>query len=124
MAATGNQQIRSASWSGAERVTLVEDGILVESRDALTGSWSPSRQVFFDEVRAVYRYRQPDWPYLAVILLYGLLALVFLGIVSAAMRTVGDEAVIAGGLVALALLALGVYRILLVQRPCVRVVGT
>src|SRR2546421_7562158 len=66
-------RVQSVRVTGVTRVTLGPEALLAESRDPLFGVWTPTRQIFYDEIRAVYRYRVRDWSYLVVALLYALL---------------------------------------------------
>src|SRR5438874_10818278 len=82
--ASTRDRIRSVSVTGITRVTLGPEALLAESRDPLFGVWTPTRQIFYDEIRAVYRYRVRDWSYLIVGLLYALLGGLVLLIAGAA----------------------------------------
>jgi len=75
---------KSASVTAITRVTLGPEALLAESRDPLFGVWTPTRQIFYDEIRAVYRYRVRDWSYLIVGVLYALLGGLILLIAGAA----------------------------------------
>src|SRR5207237_1484391 len=75
---------RSASVSAITRITLGPEALLAESRDPLFGVWTPTRQIFYDEIRAVYRYRVRDWSYLVVGFLYALLGSLILLIAGSA----------------------------------------
>jgi hypothetical protein len=112
--------MKTAGWSGTQRFTLAPDGLLVESRDLLTGAWSPSRQIFYDEILAVYTYRLPDWGYLPVALLYGILGLLVLGIAGVAGNANPVTWTLSLVLLALVTLTLAAYRVLVVQRSFVR----
>jgi hypothetical protein len=120
-AAPRQTQIRSASWAGTLRMTLGGDGLLVETRDAITGAWSPSRQLFYDEIQAVYSYRIFDWAYLPVAILYGVGGGIVLLIAGLAGDAKSSTWMLGYSLLALMILALAVYRIFVVQRSMVRV---
>src|SRR5437867_7740157 len=113
-------RIRSVSVAGITRVTLGPEALLAESRDPLFGVWTPTRQIFYDEIRAVYRYRVRDWGYLVPGLLYALVGGLVLLIAGAAGRADASTWVLSFSLLGALLVALCAYRIFVAQRPMVR----
>lgn len=78
---TANQQelfrVVSSTLVDSRRITFEPESLLVEVRDVV-GSYQPSQEVFWDEVRAVYTWSAPNWNLLVgwgvVILMIGLVA--------------------------------------------------
>src|SRR5437763_2211088 len=113
-------RIRSVSVAGVTRVTLGPEALLAESRDPLFGVWTPTRQVFYDEIRAIYRYRVRDWGYLVAGLVYALIGGLVLLIAGAAGGANASTWVLSFSMLGALLVALCAYRIFVAQRPMVR----
>jgi len=113
-------RVKSASVTGITRVTLGPEALLAESRDPLFGVWTPTRQIFYDDIRAIYRYRVRDWSYLVVALLYALLGGLILLVAGSVGQATASTWAVSFGLLGALVAALCAYRILVAQRPMLR----
>src|SRR5207248_6230237 len=86
----------------------------------LFGVWSPTLQIFYDEIRALYRYRVRDWGYLVVGLLYAVVGGLVLLFAEAAGQASLPTLLLSLSMLGALIIALCAFRIFVVQRSMVR----
>lgn len=115
----GGTRVKSVSLAGTQRISLGEEGILVETRDPLVGVWSPSRQIYYDEIRALYTFKTLDWAYLVPAALYAVVAIPVLVLICYQLANSAQTWFALFSLTGTVLLALTVYRIFVLQIPMI-----
>lgn len=115
-------ELTFVSITGGRRLTFGSESLLLEIRDSITGAFLPEEELFWPEVEAVYIFQRADWQTLAIL---SLPLLPLSGLIFLFGFELSGTGVIAlfPTLIALGLIAAGLWVLRFGPRHYVRVVG-